>query len=169
MNKTNPFEHRGKVFNTPLEYALRALIIIENCTEKGIDIGRLVNYDYLVLHTNDLPDGPESLHPPIPYRSAEILIKRTLIQKGLNILLSKELIIIKYKKQGIFFYPSNLSEKILSCLNSNYYMLLKENVSWVINKFGHLSDIQLDKFMADNISKWGSEFNNEVFIREYND
>ena len=147
----NPFEHRGKIFNTPIEYALRSLLIITKIGSNGIDIDRLIAYDYLVLNSGDIQGGPESIHPPIPFRSAQILIKRDIIKKGINILLSKELIGIKYSKQGIYYIPTDLTLGFITYLNSKYFISIQERISWVINQFANYSDNKLKKMIDSNL------------------
>lgn len=55
------FEQRP--FNTPLEYGFRALFILDAADNVAMDLQRIVSYDYLLVHTSDVPRGPKSLHP----------------------------------------------------------------------------------------------------------
>ncbi|WP_373272582.1 ABC-three component system middle component 2 [Escherichia coli] len=67
------FEQRP--FNTPLEYGFRALFILDAADNVAMDLQRIVSYDYLLVHTSDVPRGPKSLHPAVPHRGAELLVK----------------------------------------------------------------------------------------------
>lgn len=49
-------------------------------------------YDYLLVHSADVPDGPPSIHPAVPYRGGELLVKRDAIRSGLDLMVSPELI-----------------------------------------------------------------------------
>lgn len=49
------FEQRP--FNTPLEYGFRALFILDAADNVAMDLQRIVSYDYLLVHTSDVPRG----------------------------------------------------------------------------------------------------------------
>ena len=155
-----------KVFNSSLEIALRVLITIHLSGKKSLSLERLIIYDYMILHSGDLPNAPVSLHPSLPNRSSQLLIKRELMQKSLLILASKELIIIKYTKSGIQYAQSRLAEPFISYFDSSYYNKLKERVLWVVESFNRKTDKGLDNLINTNIDKWGSEFINESYMRE---
>ena len=80
----------GRPFNTPLECGLRMLFVLNAAGERRSDLQRLVSYDYLLVHSGDVDDGPESLHPPVPFRGTEVLVKRGLISAGLNQMFSRD-------------------------------------------------------------------------------
>jgi len=163
----NIFEIRNsKSFNTPLEYALRSLFLIKYAGNIGIDLDRLIAYDYLLLNTGDIDNAPESIHPAIPFRSAQLLIKREIIQKGLSILLSKGLINIQFTKKGFLYYPNQLTEVFLGYFETEYAELLENRANWVINSFNNYNSKQLERFISKNLDKWGGEFVNESFFRD---
>lgn len=63
-------KQKNLIFNSPLEIALRLLYIF-NSTTIPLDIQRLVNYHYLLIHSGDIPDSPKSIHPSLPIRACE--------------------------------------------------------------------------------------------------
>ena len=63
------------LFNSALETGVRALVILVANFPAALDLQRLVDFDYLVVHSGDV-DGPESLHPPLPMLSARTLRHR---------------------------------------------------------------------------------------------
>lgn len=154
-----------KYFNTPLELGIRALFIISNIGSDGCDLDRLVYYDYLLLHSSDVEDGPMSLHPAMPFRSGEILVKRELLKKGLNMMISKELITIKVSGQGILYTTTELTIPFINYFESNYSNSLKQLSSWVIKRFHSLSDKELSNYINANLNKWGGEFVREAYMR----
>ena len=79
-------------FNTPIESGLRSLIILAEGAPWFYDLQRLVYYDYLLVHSGDVLNGPQSLHPSLPHRSGEILVRRMIVESGLNLMFSKKLI-----------------------------------------------------------------------------
>ena len=78
-------------FNSALETGVRTLAILIACYPTAHDLGRLVQYDYLTVHSGDA-NGPPSLHPPLPLRSGELLVRRGLIESGLRLMMSRSLV-----------------------------------------------------------------------------
>ncbi len=155
-----------RLFNTPVEFGLRSLLILNNISPKSYDLQRLIYYDYMILHTSDIDPSQRSLHPSYPYRSGEILVKRERLRNGLLIMKSKQLIDINFDSRGITYRANDLTLHFLQYFNSEYVERLKSSVSWVVNEFENYSDEQLDQYMKQNIKRWGSEFSKESFIRE---
>lgn len=58
------------LFNSSLETGVRSLIILVAAFPIAFDLQRLIEMDYLVVHSGDV-DGPSSLHAPIPMRIGE--------------------------------------------------------------------------------------------------
>lgn len=83
-------EHRLSPFNSALEAGVRTLSVLVASHPKAHDLGRLVQYDYLTVHSADA-DGPPSLHPALPLRSGELLVRRGLIESGLRLMVSRAL------------------------------------------------------------------------------
>lgn len=165
MNNNFYSKKNLSVYNTPMEVGLRIIIILNELNNMPIDINRLIIYDYFVIHGNDFDSSIESLHPPTPYRSGEIIIKRKIIQEGINLMYSKELLDINYTEKGIYFKANELTPAFLNYLNSTYAEDIKKNSILVINKFNSYSDDKINTFVNDNLSNWGSEFTKESLIR----
>ena len=73
-------------FNSPLETGIRSLAILVAAYPESLDLQRLLEMDYLVVHSGDA-DGPESLHAPLPLRAGELLVRRGLIETGLLLMM----------------------------------------------------------------------------------
>ncbi len=155
-----------RLFNTPIEFGLRTLFVLNCIAPRSSDLQRLIYYDYLILHTSDIDPQQASIHPPYPYRSAEILVKRERLRKGLLIMHSRQLIDILFDGGGITYKATDLTPKFLQYFNSEYAEQLISSVAWVIQRFAAYSDKQLDQYMKKNLDRWGSEFSREAFIRE---
>ena len=78
-------------FNSALETGIRSLAILVAAYPEPFDLERLIEMDYLVVHSGDA-DGPESLHAPLPMRAGELLVRRGLIEKGLLLMMSRHLV-----------------------------------------------------------------------------
>ncbi|MCY9374953.1 MULTISPECIES: ABC-three component system middle component 2 [Bacillus] len=161
---TNKNDKDNIAFNTPFEIGLRSLVIISAIEPKGIDVQRLLIYDYFIIHSGDVEKGPPSIHPNLPYRSSQLLIRRKVLQKGLNLMYSKSLLDIVYDNSGISFRASKLTKPFLALFNSTYLEKLKENAQWVIEKFSSYSDDDLRDYVESNLIEWGGEFKYEFLF-----
>lgn len=169
MMKYNKESRRDlKVFNTSLEVGFRVLIILNELKNSTLNLDRLIIYDYFTLHANDFNEENESIHPPIPNRSGEIVIKRKIIQESINLMHSKDLLDIEYSLDGILYKSNELTPAFLEYFNSKYAMKIIENAHLVIKEFNEYSDYELAKYVNENFSKWGSEFSRESLVRGWN-
>ena len=80
-------------FNGPLEAGIRAVAILGAAYPQTYDLQRLVAFDYLLVHTGDI-GGPESLHPPTPLHSAELLVRRKLVEAALMLMMTRDLVVV---------------------------------------------------------------------------
>jgi hypothetical protein len=141
-----------QLYNTPIEIATRVLILLNELGEETkIDKDRILFLDHLAIHTEDVGGG-KSLHPPVPNRSIQAFAKSALVQKGLSILVSKELAYVEASAEGgFFYYASDLSGKFLAHFQSDYFHELKGNINWVVSEFGDHSSEELKKIMLGHI------------------
>lgn len=145
------------IFNSPLEMGLRLLFIF-NKTSKPLDQQRLIYYNYLLVHSADIPNSPKSIHADLPRRSCEMLVNRSVVKKGLTLLLLKDLIDVEYSKSGILYKKNHNTELFVQYFDSDYSKLLQERAEWLCSKFDELTDSQITQLMDSNLGKWGSEF-----------
>lgn len=145
-------------FNSPLECGLRMLFVLDAAAGRASDLQRLISYDYLLVHSGDVPMGPISLHPSVPFRATELLVRRNLLEAGLNQMFSRELIDKSFAQSGILYRSTKLTKAFTSLLNTTYASALRERSAWVIKQFGTLEDKELSDYMTKNIGRWGAEF-----------
>ncbi len=146
------------LFNTPLEYALRALIVLAEISPASCDLHRLKIYDYLLIHSNDVANGPPSLHPPTPFRSGELLVRQALVEKGLRLLISKGLVEQAFGQYGIQYRATDLASPFLRYFESKYAVRATEAARWLVIEFGEMPDMQLQAFVNAQLGRWGAEF-----------
>lgn len=159
--------HRNdSLFNTSIESGLRTLFVLEAVKPHPCDLQRLVIYDYLLIHSHDAAAGPESLHPPTPLRSGELLVRRKLVEDGLHLLLRKGLVNISYTKAGLLYTTTKIAEAFLPHLNSPYAKRCAEISKWIAKQFQSLSDDALNSLVNENIGRWGAEFTHEPMLLE---
>jgi hypothetical protein len=153
-------------FNSPLECGLRTLVLLAAAQPSACDLQRLVFYDYLLVHSGDVPDGPESIHPPTPLRSGEALVRRHWIERGLLLMISRELISRTFSENGILYQASPLSDPFLGYMEQPYTKKLQERAAWVVATFGFYSDHQLVEFFRNNLDRWSGEFIREDLLED---
>ncbi len=145
------------IFNSPMEVGLRLLFIFSKTTVP-LDLQRLIHYNYLLIHSADAPDGPASIHPELPLRSCEMLVNRTILKKGLNLLLLKGLVFVSYSEKGIVYSKNESTDDFVGYFQSEYSQRLKERAEWLCLTFDKLTDGQVTDLIENNLGKWGTEF-----------
>jgi len=165
-NIKNIFEERNaNVFNSPLEIGFRTLYILNGISPTEIDLNRMVIYDYFLLNSSDFPNGPSSLHPPIPHRSAQIIIKPLIMKDALVLMRSKELIDMVFSADGIKYKANDLTKRFIELQENEYSKKLVTLSAWIKDQFGNYTDERLKILVENNIPNWGGEFIYEALIR----
>lgn len=155
-----------RIFNSPLECGLRMLFVLHATSPAASDLQRLISYDYLLVHSGDVDGETDSLHPAVPFRGAEVLVKRDLLRHALDLMFARELIDKKLSKAGITYAASPLTAAFIDLLKSDYSAELRQRAEWVAIRFGSMDDHDLNTFMTDNIGKWGAEFEKLSALRD---
>jgi hypothetical protein len=153
-------------FNSPLECGLRTIVLLAAAEPAACDLQRLIFYDYLLVHSGDVSDGPESIHPPTPLRSGEALVRRHWIERGLMLMISRELVVRNFSERGIMYQASPLTTSFLRYMEQSYTRKLRDRAQWVIRRFGEYSDQQLLDFFKANLDRWGGEFIHEELLED---
>lgn len=78
-----------------------------------------MHYDYLLVHSGNV-DGPPSLHPAGPHRSGELLVKRPLIESGVNLMMQKSIIECEFSAVGIRYHAGNRALAFLDGIRAPY-------------------------------------------------
>lgn len=150
--------HLVSPFNGPVEIGLRALCVLTMAFPAAYALQRLVVFDYILVHSDDIEGGPEGLHPRTPHRGGEILVRRGVIQDGLTLYESRGLIERVFKDGGVFFAATDKSADFLDTLSTEYLASLRDRADWVVGSFGALDDAELDAMVRERIGTWGAEF-----------
>ena len=144
-------------FNSSLETGVRALVILVSNFPRYIDIERLVDFDYLVVHSGDV-DGPKSLHPPLPMREGELLIRRGIIESGLLLMMSRGLINRVVNRDGIYYEASDTAKPFLDSCSTAYMKDLIKRSAWVTESFGDMPNETLQRTINSFFDKWTTQF-----------
>jgi ABC-three component (ABC-3C) system Middle Component 2 len=158
--------YRARLFNSALEYGLRLLFLLDAATPGQADLQRLISYDYLLVHSGDIDGGPPSLHPAVPFRGSELLIKRDLVRAGLDLMFARELVEKRLTGDGIVYRGSELTRAFLNLLKTPYAVNVRARARWVIERFGPLTDEGLNSFMASSVGLWGAEFEHLAALQD---
>jgi hypothetical protein len=144
-------------FNSPLEAGIRAVSVLTPAFPHALDLQRLVAFDYLVVHSGDL-GGPESLHPQLPYRSAELLVRRNVVERGLHLMMHRGLVERDIGAAGICYRAGELAETFLASLTAPYLTALRERGAWVAETFGDTPEESLRATINRFFGQWIQEF-----------
>jgi hypothetical protein len=144
-------------FNGPLETGIRAVSILGAAYPQTYDLQRLVALDYLLVHTGDI-NGPDNLHPPTPTPSAELLVRRKLIEQSLLLMMTRDLVEREVTADGIKYGAGENAVTFLSSVSSSYLVALKERATWLVETLGDLTDEQFKGVMRRFFDKWVEEF-----------
>lgn len=144
-------------FNSPLETGVRSLAILVAAFPIAFDIQRLVEMDYLVVHSGDA-DGPQSLHAPLPLRSGELLVRRGLIEKGLLLMMSRGLIQRIPKDNGFNYLAGEAAAPFMSSLTAEYSQQLMARAYWAVSRFENVSTDEVRRITHRLFEQWTSQF-----------
>ena len=151
-------DHILSPFNSPVECGLRALVLLYSLFPTAASLQRLVVFDYLLIHSDDVPDGPAGLHPRTPYRSGELLVRRDTLHRGIILYMSRGLINDLYLGSGLSYTATERTASFLDVLTSKYVAALRDRAEWVKTRFSTLTDEQLDVYVKEHLGQWGAEF-----------
>jgi hypothetical protein len=151
-------------FNGPVEIGLRALAVLVAAFPNVYSLQRLVAFDYLLVHSDDVPGGPPGLHPKTPRRGGELCVRREVVRKGLLLYQSRGLIQQIYETRGVYYGATERSAGFLDVLETLYVQGLRERADWLITKLGSLSEADLARFIGQHIGSWGTEFATESVL-----
>lgn len=145
------------VFNSALETGVRSLVILTANFPETLDLQRIVDFDYLVIHSGDV-DGPKSLHPPLPMREGELLVRRKIIESGLSLMMSRGLITRTTSAEGIVYQASDYAKPFVDSLTTPYMISLMDRANWVVTTFGCMEITELQNLISNFFDKWTTQF-----------
>lgn len=153
-------------FNGAIEIGLRALVLLSEAYPVQYSMQWLVVSDYMLVHSDDVPDGPIGLHPKTPHRGGEMLVRRASLQQGLMLYQSRGLLERHYSKTGLTFAATERSASFLDSLISPYVAGLRSRSEWLLSLYGDLSDSDILKKANAQTGQWGAEFTLESVLLE---
>jgi hypothetical protein len=152
------------LFNGALETGVRAAVVLNAVYPRSFDLSHLTWFDHLVVHTADI-GGPPSLHPDIPQRTGELLVRRRLVEDGINLMRRLHLVDAQTTKTGVLYQAREEASAFSDSLRSAYGQELKERADWLANYIGNKSEKEIVALIADRIGRWSVEFQGEFSPR----
>ncbi|WP_072386846.1 ABC-three component system middle component 2 [Hyphomicrobium sp. CS1BSMeth3] len=152
---------RTHLFNTSMEAGLRSLCLLVAVFPNSLRTGQLVALDHILVHSRDFdPEAPDSLHPASPYRRAEPIVRRALVNRGVDLMVSRGLMNRLPGKDGFAYAASEEASSFLAALQSSYWIDLLDRTRWAAGRFGQLPEEDLVGLIRTRVDDWVAEFSN---------
>ncbi|WP_234838281.1 ABC-three component system middle component 2 [Sinorhizobium medicae] len=160
MASINEGKRQAHPFNSTLETGIRALVVLDAMYPRRCDLMEMTWLDHLVVHTGDLDgdDVPESLHPDLPNRVGELLVRRQLVERSLRLMQQVHLIEVFDTEAGVEFAAGEDAPSYLDLLRTPYSVALKERARWMARQLSDMTTAQLRQLIDDRIGRWTAEF-----------
>jgi hypothetical protein len=150
-----------KLFNSALETGVRTVVVLDSIYPRSFDISHLTWCDHLVVHTGDI-GGPSSLHPDIPQRTGELLVRRRLVEDGVNLMRQLHMIDAEVSDKGIQFRASEEASAFVEALRTDYAVILRARARWLAQYLERVTDDNLAALIAARIGRWAIEFQGDA-------
>jgi hypothetical protein len=157
MDQVEAPQRRPRIFNTPFETGLRSVILLTACYPEALGLNRLVVFDHLVVHTEDI-GGPPSMHPKDRSRAAEILVRRRLVDSGLALMQTRGLVARLLTSAGFRYKAGEEAGSFVDMLSSVYMKALKDRAEWLIQNVQPMDEAQLSALVQTRMDEWEPEF-----------
>jgi hypothetical protein len=149
------------LFNSALETGVRAAVVLDAAFPRRFDLAHLTWFVHLVVHTADI-GGPPSLHPDVPQRTGELLVRRKLVEEGLNLMRRLHLIDAHMTEHGVLYQAREETSAFVDSMRSAYARELKARAQWLAGYLERTSDEAIAALIANRIGRWAVEFQGEV-------
>lgn len=164
MEDLNFSESSRRLFNGPIETGIRSLIILNAAYPKMYDINELVWFDHLVVHSEDI-GGPPSMHPKLPQRTGEVLVRRGLVQDGLSLMSKYGLIEVTSTESGVCYQATDSAYPMIQLLSSDYSKQLKLRAEWLADFVVDMSSSEIKSLVLSKVGNWKVEFQGELDLK----
>jgi hypothetical protein len=144
-------------FNSPLEAGIRAVVVLEHLRPETLDLGEMVLFDHVVVHTADL-GGPPSLHPEVPGRKGELLVRRRLVEASLQLMQRCHLVDQQSAEEGIVYRASEEAAAYVELLETAYSVQMKARARWLAEQVKTHSKAHFKRLVRERIGDWTEAF-----------
>lgn len=148
---------RPSPFNSPFETGVRTVVILQAAAPREFDLEQLTTLDHLVVQTGDL-GGPDSLHPPVEARWAELVVRRKLVQDGIALMMLKGLVRYHDLDRGQYYSAGDEAATFVDHMKTEYAQRLRSAARWLIAYTHTLDRDQLRELAHRQFERWAVEF-----------
>ena len=134
-----------KLFNTPFESGLRAMLILYSSDSQGMTLDRITAYDFITLYGHDFAVAQTNLHGTNPFNFSELSAKRTACAEGGKLFVLDGLIAVTQTQRGFLYSITPIGRKYVQNLESDYKLQYLSIFKAVQKKYGSVSDTELIK------------------------
>jgi hypothetical protein len=152
---------RPELFNSALEAGVRSVVLLNTACPRAFDLKELTWLDHLVVHTGDI-SGPESLHPNVPHRDGELLVRRSLVEQGLTLMRRLHMVEAAYGASGIVYVALDQAAPFVKLIRTPYGRALKERATWLISYLAERGEEHLHDVITQKIGRWAVEFQGDL-------
>ena len=152
---------RTPLFNSQLETGTRAVVVLDAAFPRALDIVRLTWFDHLIVHTADI-GGPDSLHPSLPERVGELLVRRRLVEDSLKLMRRLHLVDTVAEADGIAYRASEDTSAFVALMRTRYAVGLKKRAIWLVDELGDIDQAQMAARVSGQIDRWALDFQGDV-------
>lgn len=150
-----------ELFNSPLEAGVRSVVLLNAAYPRAFDLKELTWLDHLVVHTGDI-SGPQSLHPNVPHRDGELLVRRSLVENGVKLMRNLHMVEAKYGVAGIVYTALDQAAPFVKLIRTEYGLALKERAAWLVRYLSERGDEHLHDVITQKIGRWAVEFQSNL-------
>lgn len=145
------------LFNSPLEAGIRAVTVLEMLRPAEMDLSDMVLLDHVVVHSGDM-NGPASLHPDLPGRKGELLVRRRLVEDSLNLMRRFHLIELRVSDDGLTYRATDEAAGYVELLESEYSIRLKVAARWIADEIGVRGKNGFLNTVRRQLGEWATAF-----------
>ncbi|WP_199084530.1 ABC-three component system middle component 2 [Bosea sp. ASV33] len=145
------------LYHTPLEAGIRAVVVLEHLRPITADLSEVVLYDHVVVHASDV-GGPMSLHAAVSGRRGELLVRRGIVEAGLDLMRRCHLLEKVADDEGFTWRASEEAASYVELLESSYSEDLKTCASWLAEQVRELSKAGFKSMVVGHIGEWTESF-----------
>jgi hypothetical protein len=146
------------LFNSSLETGVRTVVVLNAAFPNAFGMTEIGWFDHLVVHTKDV-GGPSSLHPDVPQRSGELLVRRRLIEESLLVMRRLHLVeFVPDEDAGLLYRASEEAFGVVELMRSPYSLALRERAEWLAVNVCSRSRLELEQLISERIGRWRIEF-----------
>jgi hypothetical protein len=129
-------------------------VLLTAAYPQELALDQLTALDHLVVHTGDLEEGPESLHPAESARAAEMLVRRSLVNAGLKLMACKGLVQMRATSDGFRYRAGDDAGGFVDLLSSSYARALTDRADWLATHLITLPQEEFEEVVATQLERW---------------